>query len=58
MHMSRRYEHARQRVDGHMIGREPERTLGDHHRSIRLVNVLFLKLIDSFGSDGEGLIRR
>ena len=46
------------RVERHMIGREPKRTLGNHYRPIRLIHILFLKLINSRRGDREGLIRR
>ena len=58
MDMTGRHERAGDRVDRHMVGREPKRTLRDHHRSIRLIDILFLKLIDPLGSDREGLICR
>ena len=46
------------RVNRHMIGGQAKRTLSDHHRPVRLVHIVILKLIDSFRRDGEGLIRR
>ena len=38
-----------QRLDGHVVGGEVHRPLIDHDGPVRLVDVLFLKIVDAFG---------
>ena len=53
-----------QRLDGHVVGGEVHRPLIDHDGPVRLVDVLFLKIVDAFGfyverrGSGTGLTRR
>jgi hypothetical protein len=42
-----------QRLDGHMVSRQTQGALIDHHRAFSLVDFLFLEVLDSFCRDIE-----